>query len=514
MNSRITHTTSEDHNHIFFSKSEGTYQKLLFLNKFPLENITNAAINQHNVRESDQNPLDSYMSSADNGNSQEKCNISLKNDQTLLDFEQKQHENSDFLINNADIFQNDECILNFNEYLAHQQKHGKCRAPLNSEWNQMKIPEIELDFNGLDTSNLLNYENFSNFSDSLNRILNEKICESKKKYRENEIFFENNEVAEFKNSVSSSMSLNFSEDFKNMIRSFQLSMKSISNLSSISDKENTPPLFSKEIKAYAINQNGDNPDHNLFIRCELGMNGYNFHGENRHNKKNHEISLEVPFLLDVKDDSYENNHHPKIDLIVILALKLYDDHGKEHTFLHKEIIAKTIKYICSRLGRNDRFALINCGGKKPEQVNIIHNLTILPDVIKELLSVYILNQDFSNEYIDIPYGIALALKIFKEVPNKNTYRSIVIISNGFFQEQYKNIEIDKEIKDFEKMLNYHGFDKNYSFNLNCIYCGNIENEQKFLLGLCKATNGEFFLCETLKQYKVFSIFFSDKYYFL
>lgn len=518
MNSHQIPTTSQNQNHLFFCKSEGNYQETFILKaKSSAENIQSSK-NQRNFRESDQNPLDSYMSNPEtskSSNFKEKCNnptkvsCDLKSDQTLLDYEQKNHENSDFLMNNLDIFQNGDPISNFNEYLVYQQKNKNCNAPRNSEWSQIKIPEIELDFNGLDTSNLLNYDNFSNFSDSLNRILNEKLCESKKKSRQTEISLENNEIQEFKSSVTSSISLNFSEDFKNMIRSLQLSMKSLSNLnlSSISDKENTPPLFKKEMKAYAINQTRENQGHNLLIGCELGMNGYYYDFIPENYRKNREICLEVPFLLNVKDDSYENNHNPNIDLFVILALKFPKDCSEQQTFLQKETVANTIKYVCSRLGHNDRFALINVGGKSPEQVNIIHNLTILPNVIKDLLSVYVLNQDFSNEYVDIPYGIAFALKIFKEISNKNTYRSIVIITNGFFQEQYKNLEIEKEIHDFEKMLNFHGFDKNYSFNLNCFYCGNIENEQKLLEGLCKSTNGEFFLCESLKQYKVFLIFY-------
>lgn len=194
-------------------------------------------------RESDQNPLD-YD----------------ETNQTFLEYEKNKNEN--FLLNDIRLFRNEEDspLHRANERMVYQNCIKECKKPLNSKFTYPKVSMFQLDLSKADNTNLLDCESFSNFSETLNKLINQSIRDS----QSSEKIVGSDPNQSFS---SSSLSLHFSDNFKNMLRSFQVSSNSsIRNLSSISNKENTPPLLKNEIKAYAVNHLTERNDQNFYIK--------------------------------------------------------------------------------------------------------------------------------------------------------------------------------------------------------------------------------------------------------
>lgn len=502
------------HSKAFFpsNDSEEINERILPTPK-PFKNDLNynfQSFDKKNLRESDQNPLNSFSSIAKMSNhneNEENFNLIPTNSLKTRNSDETMCENQFHLddhINNIHLFDKEDSLnlgqVNF--FPIYQKKHEMCKAKSNFKMRGPIVSEFTLSLDSETSNNLMKSKNEMHFSEHFNNFLNRKLIEknddlfdlNQKTYKSED--YQNNKLPSnkqsFQCSISSSINFELSNSLNNIFNSFNQSLNNRSIFSTGSDKENTPPLMQDQIKAYAIDNKNQN-NLNFIVKCELAENGIESNGL--------ETNEDIPLILTLQNDTYKTKYHNNfsLDLIVILSIKNIDS----MSFFNRKNILQNFEYIFSCLNENDRFGLIKLGSsEKLKNINFLQKLSTLSKSMKKLMIQFLSYESFSNENIDIIKGLETAIETLNQRSYRNNYTSIVVISDMIFDKNVEKAIIIEKISNIQKKLKDYGFLRDTCFNISCVYCGTQSDEIFFLDHLSFINRGEIYYCKRLRALKV------------
>ena len=471
----------------------------------------------HDFRDSDENPLDSIKSLGQFMNqihfnpkdfNKEALEVlrTEPSDGTFIG--NKDDREEDYPINDINLFDKEDSLNlgKLNVFPIYQKKQNECHPKPNYRMRRPFVSEFVLTLDEKGSKNLSDSRNALHFSENLSHILNTKIIESSSSLYEHqqevnteESLPRNNQACSF----VSSFSFDFSGSLNNLLVSFNHSLTNSSLISCGSDKENTPPLIKDQIKAYALDTSDSmNQNTNFILKYNLGINGLC-----PNDLTNSVENFEIPLTLTLQNDFYKTkNNDFSIDLIIILCMK-QSDSKSPMTFFRRKTILNMFEYIFSNLNENDRLGLIRLGAKeKKESVDFLQKLSSLSKSMKKLMIQFLSFEPFSNENVNVFAGIEAALEILNQRSYRNNYTSILIISDLIFDLNCSfQSDAHNEIAKLQKQLKDLSFVGDHCFNINSIYCGSNPKEIIILEDICVSNRGYFYKATNLAKLKVLFI---------
>ncbi len=468
----------------------------------------------NNLRDSDENPLDSIKSLGHFMNqihfdpkdfNQEALEVlrTEPSDRTFID---SRDAIEDYPINDIHLFDKEDSLNlgKISVFPIYQKKHWECHPKPNHRMRRPIVSEFVLTLDEKGSKNLSESRNALHFSENLSHILNAKIIESSSSLFEDEQQRINTEESLLRNhqvgSFVSSFSFDFSGSLNNLLVSFNHSLTNSSLISCGSEKENTPPLVKDQIKAYALDTSDSmNKKTNFILKYNLGINGL------CQNDLTKSENVEIPLTLTLENDFYKTkNNDFSLDLIIILCMKKSDTKDSMD-FFRRKIILNIFEYIFSILNENDRFGLIRLGAKeKNESVVFLQKLSSLSKSMKKLMIQFLSFEPFSNENVNVFAGLEAGLEILSQRSYRNNYTSILIISDLIFDFNCSVLsDTQIEIKKLQKKLDDLSFVGDHCFNINSIYCGCNPNEIIILEDICVSNRGYFYKANNLTKLKVY-----------
>ena len=487
--------------------------------------FTKLDLNQSNtiLRESDQNPLDSltnFINQVRITSQDFKKHVASNQNNTSSINTFLDEKNEEFFINDINIFEKEEDSLNngkYNVFQAYQRNHKECKVRSNHRLREEEpyVSEFTLTIDQQAEKGLLETNNFNDFSENFNNLLNQQFLEKSgflalsnenkefyenvqkvEKYDENHGIMKNDKYIEkemnnsFKWSLSSSLSFEFSKGINSFLKPFNQSFTNSSLLSIGSDKENTPPLLKDQIKAHRIDNN-DEDNMNFLLKYDIGFNGISCDDIDISN------DMEIPLTLTLQDINMKKQEF-SLDLVIILAI---NEDSLKKDFFNRKAFVNLFEYIFTCMRENDRLAIIRSNKKS----GFIQRLSSISKSMKKLMIQFLNYEAFSNENNDLYQGLELALNELNQRTYKNNFTCVLIIANEGFD---KDIKDNKDFNEKSRnLVNEYRFNIDSCFHISSLYFGDNLFEMMFFENICFNNKGLFYQANKLAKLKVIFMFF-------